>query len=68
VSPPFIPETASIRDTSNVDQDFLQEMPLQSLVEDGELLKKSASTVFDNFSFVNEEAKIAALSSTFDQS
>lgn len=54
MSPPFIPETASIRDTSNVDQDFLQEMPLQSLVEDGELLKKSASTVFDNFSFVNE--------------
>ena len=38
VAPPFIPKTSSKIDTQNVDEDFLNELPSETPVQDCEFL------------------------------
>jgi len=55
VKPPFKPSTTTATDVSNVDPEFLAEMPEETPVEDNELLKMSeADGDFDNFTYVHQ--------------
>ncbi len=55
LKPPFVPETKSERDTANVDEEFLNEAPSETPLENIPLMQQhNKSDLFDNFSFVNE--------------
>ena len=55
MKPPFKPSTTTATDVSNVDPEFLAEMPEETPVEDNELLKMSeADGDFDNFTYVHQ--------------
>lgn len=55
IPPPFVPKTTGDRDTGNVDDEFLNEMPEETPAEMNALLAiHNSDALFDNFSFVNE--------------
>lgn len=69
IEPPYVPEVMSDRDTSNVDEEFLQEAPRETPVIENEMTKlRGKSELFDNFSFVNERSLQTTNSSNDEQS
>lgn len=50
-----MPRTTGVSDTSNVDDEFLNEMPEETPMEANVLLTiHNSDAMFENFSFVNE--------------
>ncbi len=59
ITPPFLPKTEGTRDTTNVDDEFLQEVVQETPTEQSLLMQlHNADKMFDNFSFVNESKMI----------
>ena len=56
IDPPFIPETKNAKDTRNVDNEFLSEMPAETPMENNmELLKMHRTDkMFEDFSYAGE--------------
>ena len=55
IKPPYRPKTEANTDVSNVDPEFLAEVPEETPLEHSELLKLSEQDGdFDNFTYVNQ--------------
>ena len=55
IAPPFVPVVHEASDVSHVDPEFLQEVPLETPVQDSQLAALAQSEGdFDNFTYVNE--------------
>merc|ERR1712087_1103148 len=60
MEPPFRPQTESSRDTTNVDEEFLNEDPKETPVEMCPIAANhNRESLFENFSFVNENSLAA---------
>ena len=55
IEPPFVPTTARASDVSNVDPEFLAEVPEETPVQDSYLVAMAKEDGdFDNFTYVNQ--------------
>ena len=55
IPPPFVPQTQRASDVSNVDPEFLREVPEETPVQDSYLVAMAKEDGdFDNFTYVNE--------------
>ena len=55
IAPPYVPEVKSTEDVKNIDAEFLNEPPVETLQQDSALLRAHRDNeAFDNFSFVNQ--------------
>ena len=55
VEPPFVPNTQAVSDVSNVDPEFLAEVPTETPVQPSQLAAMAQQDGdFDNFTYVNE--------------
>lgn len=55
IPPPFVPQTQQASDVSNVDPEFLAELPEETPVQDSHLVAMARDDgEFDNFTYVNE--------------
>lgn len=54
ITPPFVPQTQRASDVSNVDPEFLAEVPEETPVQDSYLVAMASEDGdFDNFTYVN---------------
>ena len=55
IDPPYVPTVKAAEDVANIDEEFLNEAPVETLQEDSALLRAHRDNeAFDNFSFVNQ--------------
>ena len=54
IAPPFVPNTQAVSDVSNVDPEFLAEVPTETPVQPSQLAAMASEDGdFDNFTYVN---------------